>query len=81
MLECERILRPGLSSLLTFKTFFKSFLRASAIGTGGRRKTRMCSLATSNLISPKKGQSTKVVSKWKSEHVLVRVGKEGFSSA
>ena len=78
MLECERILRPGLSSLLTSSNHF--YVRV-LLGQEGVEKQECVVSATSNWISPKKGQSTKVVSKWKSEHVSVRVGKEGFSSA
>ena len=51
------------------------------LGQEGVEKQECVVSATSNWISPKKGQSTKVVSKWKSEHVSVQVGKEGFSSA
>ena len=78
MLEFERILRLGLSSLLTCPNNF--YVRV-LLEQEGVEKQECVVQATSNWISPTKGQSTKAVSKWKSEHVSVRVGKEGFSSA
>ena len=78
MLECERILRLGQSCLLTSSNHFYVLV---LLGQEGVEKQECVVSATSNWISTKKGQSTKVVSKWKSEHVSVRVGKERFSSA
>ena len=55
--------------------------RGVLLGQEGVEKQECVVSATSNWISTKKGQSTKVVSKWKPEHVSVRVREEGFSSA